>query len=67
MIRSKIELPGGGYATESEILSALAKEARQRKTSYGLLVVSTTEKERAEIVRGYCAEQRKSKSKRKKG
>ena len=64
MSRSMIELPGGGYATESEALSALVREAKQRKTSYGQLVASTTEWERAEIIRGYCAEKGR---KRKKG
>lgn len=38
MSRGMIELPGGGCATESEALAALAREARRRKTSYGLLV-----------------------------
>lgn len=60
---SRIELPGGGCATESEALSALAREARRRKISYGLLVANTTERERAEIIRDYCA----TKHKRKKG
>ncbi len=53
---SKVELPGGGYATESEALSALAREARQRGISYGNLVANTTERERKEIIRDYCAE-----------
>ncbi len=53
---SKVELPGGGYATESEALSALAREANRRGISYGNLVANTTEQERAEIIRDYCAE-----------
>ena len=64
MSRNMIELPGGGYATESEALSALAREAKRRKTSYGMLVANTTERERAKIIRDYCAEKRR---KRKKG
>ena len=56
MSRNMIELPGGGYATESEALSALAREAKRRKTSYGMLVANTTERERVEIIRDYCAE-----------
>lgn len=56
MSKSMVELPGGGYATESEALSALAREAGQRKISYGALVASTTERERVEIIRDYCAE-----------
>ena len=61
---SVVELPGGGCATESEALSALAREAKRRGVSYGHLVASTTERERAEIIRDYCAEKRR---KRKKG
>ena len=56
MSRNMIELPGGGYATESEALSALAREAKRRKTSYGMLVANTTERERAKIIRDYCAD-----------
>lgn len=59
MSRGIIELPGGGCATESEALAALAREAKRRKTSYGLLVANTTERERAEIIRDYCAEKRR--------
>lgn len=59
MSRGMIELPGGGYATESEALNALVWEAKRRGTSYGLLVANTTERERAEIIRDYCAEKRK--------
>ena len=59
MSKSMVELPGGGYATESEALSALAREAERRGTSYGLLVASTTERERVEIIRDYCAEKRR--------
>lgn len=54
-----IELPDGRCATEAEALSALALEAKRRSTSYGLLVANTTERERAEIIRDYCAEKRK--------
>ena len=61
---SMVELPGGGCATESEALSALAREAKRRGVSYAHLVASTTERERAEIIRDYCAEKRR---KRKKG
>ena len=61
---SMVKLPGGGCATESEALSALAREAKRRGVSYGHLVASTTERERAEIIRDYCAEKRR---KRKKG
>lgn len=64
MSRGMIEMPGGGYATESEALSALAREARRRKTSYGMLVANTTERERAEIIRDYCMDKGR---KRKKG
>lgn len=56
---SMVELPGGGCATESEALSALAREAKRRGTSYGLLVSNTTERERAEIIQEYCAEKRR--------
>ena len=54
-----VELPGGGCATESEALSALAREAKRRGVSYGHLVANTTERERAEIIRDYCAEKRR--------
>ena len=70
MSRNMIELPGGGYATESEALSALAREAKRRKTSYGMLVANTTERERAEIIRDYCEEKarnRRRKSPRRSG
>ena len=56
---SMVELPGGGCATESEALTALAAEAKRRGVSYGHLVADTTERERAEIIRDYCAEKRK--------
>ena len=55
---SMVELPGGGYATDSEALNALDAEARRRGVSYGHLVADTTERERAEIIRDYCAEKR---------
>ncbi|NBI10805.1 hypothetical protein D1641_12390 [Colidextribacter sp. OB.20] len=56
---SMVELPGGGCATDSEALNALAAEARRRGVSYGHLVASTTEWERAEIIRDYCAGRRR--------
>ena len=59
MGRTMIELPGGGYATEREALTALAAEAKRRGTSYGLLVDNTTGQEQAEIIRDYCAEKRR--------
>jgi len=58
---SKVELPGGGYATESETLSAMAREANRRGISYGNLVDNTTEWERDIIIRDCCAEKRKRK------
>ncbi len=57
---SMVELPGGGCATESEALTALAAEAKRRGVSYGHLVAETTEWERAEIIRDYCAKKRRS-------
>ena len=59
MSKSMVELPDGGRATESEALSALVREANRRKISYGMLVASTTERERVEIIRDYCAEKRR--------
>lgn len=59
MGRTMIELPGGGYATEREALTALAAEAKRRGTSYGLLVANSTGREQAEIIRDYCAEKRR--------
>lgn len=56
---SRVELPGGGCATESEALGALAAEAKKRGVSYGQLVASTTEWERSEIIRDYCASKRR--------
>ena len=55
----RVELPGGVCATESEALTALAAEAKRRGVSYGHLVASTTEWERAEIIRDYCAKKRR--------
>ena len=37
----------------------LAAEAKRRGISYGHLVAETTEWERAEIIRDYCAEKRR--------
>lgn len=59
MSRSMVELPGGGCATESEALSALVHEAKERGISYGQLVANTTERERAAMIRDYCVERRK--------
>ena len=56
----RVELPGGVYATEREALTALAAEAKRRGVSYGHLVADTTERERAEIIRDYCAKKRRS-------
>lgn len=56
MSKGMTELPSGIRATESEALSALAREANRRKISYGMLVDSTTERERDKIIRDYCAE-----------
>lgn len=55
----RVELPGGVCATENEALNALVAEARRRGISYGHLVAETTEWERAEIIRDYCAEKRR--------
>lgn len=52
----RVELPGGVCATESEALTALAAEAKRRGVRYGHLVADTTERERVEIIRDYCAE-----------
>lgn len=59
MSKSMIELESGGYATESEALTALAMEANRRQISYGHLVANTSGWEREEIVRAYCAQKRK--------
>ena len=50
-------LPDG--CTEATAISALVREAKRRRTSYGLLVANTTERERAEIIRTYHMEKRK--------
>ena len=52
----RVELPGGVCATESEALTALEAEAKRRGVRYGHLVADTTERERVEIIRDYCAE-----------
>ena len=52
-------MPDGGYAKDSEALSALAAEARRRGVNYGHLVATTTEWERAEIIRDYCRSKRR--------
>lgn len=59
MSGNMIGLPGGDYATGSEAISAMVREAKRRKTSYGLLVANTTEREREEIIRDYCVEKRR--------
>ncbi len=59
MGRSMIELPGGGCATDSEAMNALAAEARRRGVSYGHLVADTTPWERDEIIRDYCGSKRR--------
>lgn len=59
MSRNAVQLPCGGCATESEVLSALAHEANERGISYGQLVANTTEGERSAIIRAYCVEKRK--------
>ena len=56
----RVELPGGVCATESEALTALAAEAKRRGVRYGHLVADTTERERAEIIRDYCAKKRRN-------
>jgi hypothetical protein len=56
-----VALPGGGYATDEEGLSALVWEAKRRKITYGQLVANTTKQERAEIVGEYCAQKRRKK------
>lgn len=66
MSQGRVELPGGGYATEEEAISALAKEAKRRGISYGNLVANITGRERGKIIRDYCAEKRKSGKKGKK-
>ena len=53
------ELPDGTTATVYEATTALALEAKRRKISYGLLVAGTTEQERNEIIRNYCAATRR--------
>ena len=40
-------------------MGALAAEAKKRGVSYGQLVASTTEWERTEIIRDYCASKRR--------
>ncbi len=66
MGRITTELPGGGYATGSEAISALVQEADRRGTSYGKLMAGTTKKERMEIVSAYCWESWKKEKKRRK-
>ncbi len=55
----RVELPGGVCATDREALNALAEEASRRGISYGHLVARTTEWERDQIIRDYCANKRK--------
>lgn len=61
---SMVELPGGGCATESEALTALAAEAKKRGISYGSLIASTSGWEQAEIIRDYCASKRRNRRKK---
>ena len=61
---SMVELPGGGCATESEALTALAAEAKKRGISYGSLIASTSGWEQDEIIRDYCAEKRRNRRKK---
>lgn len=63
---SMVELPGGGCATESEALTALAVEAKKRGISYGSLIASTSGWEQDEIIRDYCAEKRRNRRNRRK-
>ena len=53
------EIQNGIYATPTDELTALALEARKRKTSYGQLVSTTTGYEQQQIVRQYCIERGK--------
>ena len=55
----RVELPGGGCATDSEALTALAAEAKRRGISYGKLVADTTAREQDDIIREYCASKRR--------
>ena len=66
MSKSMVELPGGGCATESEALTALAAEAKRRGVSYGNLIASTSGWEQDEIIRDYCAEKRRNRRNRRK-
>ena len=61
---SMVELPGGGCATESEALTALAAEAKKRGISYGNLIAITSGWEQAEIIRDYCASKRRNRRKK---
>ena len=61
---SMVELPGGGCATESEALTALAAEAKKRGISYGSLIASTSGWEQDEIIRDYCASKRRNRRKK---
>ena len=63
---SMVELPGGGCATESEALTALAAEAKKRGISHGNLIASTSGWEQDEIIRDYCAEKRRNRRNRRK-
>ena len=52
-------LSDGKYASPPDELTALVLEAHRRGVSYGQLVASTTEWERTEIIRDYCALKRR--------
>ena len=64
MSKSMIELGNGRYATENEALTALAIEANRRGISYGHLVADTSGFKREEIVRAYCAQERRKERKK---
>lgn len=53
------DLRGGGWATPSEELTALALEARWQGVSYGRLVANTDRWDLKEIIRAYCAEKKR--------
>lgn len=53
------DLRGGGWATPSEELTALALEARRQGVSYGRLVANTDLWELKKIIRAYCAKKKR--------
>ena len=60
------DLRGGGWATPSEELTALALEARRQGVSYGRLVANTDRWDLKEIIRAYCAEKKRRGKRREK-